>query len=91
MYVATAGMPGAATTNCGVIDNGAIEVSFAQADLLAASSATDYTATMAIQVEPIKTELPSVVPQGSKEPFFLPSKKCNIDHHWGELPPCPQS
>jgi hypothetical protein len=50
---ATAGMAGATTTNCGTSDNGAIEVSFAQADLLAASSAADYTATMTILVEPI--------------------------------------
>jgi len=51
--IATAAMAGAATTNCGAADNGAIEVSFAQADLLAASSAADYTATMTILVEPI--------------------------------------
>ena len=31
----------------------AIEVSFAHADLLVASSANDYTATMTILVEPI--------------------------------------
>ena len=51
--VATAAMTGAATTNCGGTDNGAIEVSFAQADLLAASSAADYTSTMTILVEPL--------------------------------------
>ena len=51
--VATAGLVGAATTNCGAGDNAAIEVNFAQADLLAASSAADYTATMTILVEPI--------------------------------------
>jgi hypothetical protein len=51
--VASAAMTGAATTNCGGSDNGAIEVSFAQADLLAASSAADYTATMTILVEPL--------------------------------------
>ncbi len=51
--VATAAMTGSASTNCGGTDNGAIEVSFAQADLLAVSSAADYTATMTILVEPI--------------------------------------
>ncbi len=50
---ASAGMAGSAQTNCGGADNGAIEVSFAQADLLAVSSGNDYTATMTILVEPI--------------------------------------
>ncbi len=50
---ASSGMAGSATTNCGGGDNGALEVSFAQADLLAVSSANDYTATVTILVEPI--------------------------------------
>jgi hypothetical protein len=50
---ASIGMAGSAQTNCGGLDNGAIEVNFAQADLLAVSSGNDYTATMTILVEPI--------------------------------------
>ncbi len=50
---ASSAMPGSAQLDCGGTDNGAIEVSFAQADLLAASTGSDYTATMTILVEPI--------------------------------------
>ena len=51
--VASAAMAGSGQTNCGGADNGAIEVKFVQADLLAVSSGSDYTATMTILVEPI--------------------------------------
>lgn len=51
--VASSGMAGSAQTNCGGAGNGAIEVKFVQADLLAVSSGNDYTATMTILVEPI--------------------------------------
>ena len=51
--VASAAMAGSSALDCGSSDNGSIEVSFAQADLLAVSSANDYTATMTILVEPI--------------------------------------
>jgi hypothetical protein len=51
--VASSAMAGSDQTNCGGADNGAIEVSFAQSDLLSASSGNDYRATMTVLVEPI--------------------------------------
>ncbi len=51
--VASTAMAGSALTDCGGLDNGSIEVSFSQADLLAVKSGNDYTATMTILVEPI--------------------------------------
>ncbi len=50
---ASAAMSGAATTNCGGANNGAIHVTFLQADLLSASSANDYQAVVTVLVEPI--------------------------------------
>lgn len=49
----SANMSGAAATDCSGSDNGAIEVTFTQADLLAASSSNDYQATITVFVEPI--------------------------------------
>ncbi len=50
---ASSGMSGSALVNCGGGDNGALEVSFTQADLLAVSSANDYTATLTVLIEPL--------------------------------------
>ncbi|MBD3649622.1 MAG: hypothetical protein HUJ31_19690 [Pseudomonadales bacterium] len=44
---------GSASANCGGADNGEVEVNFAEADLQAVTSASDYNATMTILVEPI--------------------------------------
>jgi hypothetical protein len=50
---ASTGIAGSGLANCGGADNGAIQVSFTQTDLLAASTGSDYTATMTLLVEPI--------------------------------------
>lgn len=49
----SANMSGAGATDCGGADNGSIEVTFTQADLLAVSSGSDYQATITVYVEPI--------------------------------------
>ncbi len=46
-------MAGADTVDCDGSDNGALHVSFTQADLLAVSSANDYQAVITVFVEPI--------------------------------------
>lgn len=46
-------LSGAATTNCGGSDNASMALTFAEADLQAASSSNDYQATMTVFVEPI--------------------------------------
>ena len=44
---------GSSVINCGGANNASLEVSFAAADLLVATAATDYTATVVILVQPI--------------------------------------
>lgn len=46
-------MAGSSSTNCGGSDNASLEVTFAEADLQAASSAADYQATVTVYVQPI--------------------------------------
>ena len=46
-------LAGSAQADCGGSDNGAIEVTFAEAALQAVGSANDYQATMTVLVEPI--------------------------------------
>ena len=50
---AVTGLVGSSATDCGGSNNGSVEVTFAQAAMQAASSASDYTATMTILVQPI--------------------------------------
>lgn len=50
---ASGALAGSAEVDCGGNDNGALEVTFAQEDLLAVSSANDYKATITILVTPI--------------------------------------
>ncbi|MFT7243040.1 MAG: hypothetical protein ACI82A_000382 [Candidatus Azotimanducaceae bacterium] len=53
-HAATSGAyTGSNAIDCGSSDNAALEVNFAAADLRTAGSATDYTATVVILVEPI--------------------------------------
>ena len=49
----SANYTGSGALDCGSADNASLEVTFAAADLRAASSAADYTATMQILVTPI--------------------------------------
>ncbi|MBO6557443.1 MAG: hypothetical protein JJ934_04055 [Pseudomonadales bacterium] len=49
----SANMNGASATDCSGADNGSIEVTFTQANLLAVSSGSDYKATITVFVEPI--------------------------------------
>jgi hypothetical protein len=44
---------GSSALDCGASDNASLAVNFAAADLLSASAAADYTATVVILVEPI--------------------------------------
>ena len=51
--VASGSLTGSGSTTCGGVDNAAIEVTFAEAALLAVTSAADYAATVTILVAAI--------------------------------------